>query len=550
VRSSARVAEIVLVVALIGGGAWLRWHHLGTPSLWWDELVQIRTAGWETTYQVWHASRDGIVPGTGNAGAVPVDYLLLHAWLATTSPPSPSTMERYYRMPAFAFAVAALPLMWALARSVGGAIVGAVALALLATSLPHVLYAAEARPYSLSVLASLANVATFAALVRRASGARLLLFTAVGVGYVLTSLYGVFPVVAEHLVLGVLAVQAGARRRVVTIAASGIAVAVVLYVWLGPTAITMSYGRGAQAAPPVLSAVPDTLLFFAGHVFAGYWPGAPATFGAVVVATAFGAALVAAPIVMRHDRVAVALAATCLLSMCAVPVIVVIAHSKQYYYHPRHAIFLLPLVHLAAALVLGRVLTRGLRRPVAAAVVGTVLVAGASATTVRAYLSDPLPYFRATKTLRDFRGLTETIAARTAAQAPGERYLLVLQQQRPGHLANPTLAFYLEAYGIADRVMLAGVADPLPPLAELPRRCGDGCRGPFDPARLATFGLRDPFDQPPLMRRLMRMRTAPWAAAMSGVGLVAWAPTLPAAPAGVVATRLDGLTLFEPAPSP
>jgi hypothetical protein len=548
VRSSARVAEILLVVALVGGGAWLCWHHLGTPSLWWDEFVQIRTAGWDTTDQVWHASRDGIVPGTGNAGAVPADYLLLHAWLATTSSPSPETLERYYRMPAFAYAVIALPLMWALARSVGGAAAGAVALALLATSLPHVLYAAEARPYSLSVLASLANAATFVALVRTPSGGRLALFSAVGVAYVLTSLYGIFPLAAEHLVLGVLALQAGARGRVVAIAASLLAVALVLYVWLGPAAITMSYGRGEQAAPPVLPAVRDTLLFFAGDVFAGYLPGLPAVSVAALLATVFGVALVAAPIVARRDRVAGALAAACLLSMCAVPVIVVIAHSKQYYYHPRHAIFLLPLVHLATALVLGRLLTRVMRAPVAAAVVGAVIVVGASATTVRAYLTDPLQYFRATKTLRDFRGLTRTIATRTAAQAPGEVYLLVLQLQRAGHLANPTLAFYLEAYGIADRVVLAGVSDPLPPLGELPRRCPDACRGPFDPARLATLRLRGPFDQPPLMRRLMRLRTSPWPVAMSGVGLVTWAPTLPPAPPGAVATPLDGLILFEPDP--
>ncbi len=261
-------------------------------------------------------------------------------------------------------------------------------------------------------------------------------------------------------------------------------------------------------------------------------------------------ALVAAPIVVRHDRVAGALAAACLLSMFAVPVIVVVAQSKQYYYHPRHAIFLLPLVQLATAMVVGRALTRVLRAPVAAGVVGAAAVVAVSATTVRAFLATPLPYFHVTKTLRDFRGLTHAIATRTAAQSPGERYLLVLHQQRPGHLANPTLAFYLEAYGLADRVTLAGVSDPLPPLVELPRRCADGCRGPFDPARLATLNLREPFDQPPLMRRLMRMRTSAWPSAISGVGLVTWAPTAPLAPRGVVATRLDGLTLFEPTPSP
>jgi hypothetical protein len=536
VRSSARVAEIVLVVALIGAGAWLRWCHLGTPSLWWDELVQIRTADWDDVGAVWRMARDGVAPGTGNAGAVPVDYLLLHAWLAATPPPSPANLERHYRVPAFAFAVAALPLAWWLGRTLAGPATGAITLALLATSLPHVLYAAEARFYSLAVLASLANLATFVALVRSPSTARLLVFVAVGVGYVLSSLYGAFPLAAEHLVLAVLAWRAGARWRVLALAGSGLTLAAVLDAWFGASALGVGFGRGAQAAPSVLDAIPGTFEFFAGNV--------PA------LAATFAAALVAAPIAARRDRVTGAVAVVCLLSAFAIPVMVLLAQSKQYYYHPRHAMFLLPLVHVATAIVLARGLDRVLRAPLAAALVGVALVVAASATTRRAFGVEPLPFFHLTKTLRDFRGLTRTIAARTAAERPDERYLLVLHQQRPGHLANPVLGFYLDAYGIADRVMLAGVSEPLPALAELMRQCADGCRGPIDPARLASFHLHDPFDQSRILRRLLRIHGSAMASSMSGVGLVTWGPTLPPTPPGVVATRLDGLTLFEPAGPP
>ena len=306
-----------------------------------------------------------------------------------------------------------------------------------------------------------------------------------------------------------------------------------MYAWFGPTALGVAFHRGPQAAPRVWDGIPITLEFFAAYV-----PG---------IAPAFGAALVVAPIVARRERVAGALAAVCLLSACAVPVMVLLAQSKEYYYHPRHALFLLPLVYLATALVLGRLLERIVRPPVIAAAVGAGLVVAATATTLRGFVVTPIPYFHQTKTLRDFRGLTQAIAARTATQDPRDRYVLVLQQQRAGHLANPTLDFYLEAYGIADRVMLAGVSDPGPLLAELPNRCPDGCRGPTDPARFATFNLREPFDQTPIMRHLLRIRGSSVGSTISGVGLVTWAPTLPAAPRGVVATRLDGLTLFEPA---
>ena len=70
VRFPPRLAELVLVVALVAGGTWLRWIHLGTPSLWWDEIVHVRIANQPTVTAVWRAVRDGAAPGTGNAGAV------------------------------------------------------------------------------------------------------------------------------------------------------------------------------------------------------------------------------------------------------------------------------------------------------------------------------------------------------------------------------------------------------------------------------------------------------------------------------------------------
>ena len=47
-------------MTLIGGGTWLRWTHLGTPSLWWDEVVHVRTAEQPSVSAVWRAVRDGV----------------------------------------------------------------------------------------------------------------------------------------------------------------------------------------------------------------------------------------------------------------------------------------------------------------------------------------------------------------------------------------------------------------------------------------------------------------------------------------------------------
>ena len=52
---------------LVVTGAWLRWVHLGTPSLWWDEIVHVRIAEQPTVADVFWKAREGGQPGSGNA---------------------------------------------------------------------------------------------------------------------------------------------------------------------------------------------------------------------------------------------------------------------------------------------------------------------------------------------------------------------------------------------------------------------------------------------------------------------------------------------------
>ena len=114
------MAEWTLVAALIVAGAWLRQVNVAAPSLWWDELVEIRTADRPSVAEVWRAVRDGVAPGTGNAGAAPLDYLALHAWYRVAPAATPETLEWHHRVPALVFSIAALPLAWGLGRVVAG----------------------------------------------------------------------------------------------------------------------------------------------------------------------------------------------------------------------------------------------------------------------------------------------------------------------------------------------------------------------------------------------------------------------------------------------
>jgi hypothetical protein len=223
-----------------------------------------------------------------------------------------------------------------------------------------------------------------------------------------------------------------------------------------------------------------------------------------------------------RDRVARALGVVFLLSVCALPAMVAIAYWKHYYFHPRHALFLLPMVHLATAFVAARALTTRLWTPLAAMLVGVGMVLSLSASTVRAYVATPLQFFERTKTHRDFRGLARAIAARTAAQQPTERLLVLLEKRRPGQLANPTLAFYLDKYGVIDRVLLGGIGEPLPVLQSLPAACAERCRGPIDIELALLLGLRVPFNQPVSVRRFLDLRNPTLGPELAGVAVVAW----------------------------
>jgi hypothetical protein len=141
---SRRLGEVAVVAAIVAVAAWLRVVHLGTPSLWWDELVEIRTAD-RPLAQTLHLVREGIGFGKGNAGAMPADYVLLHGYLRAVPAPRPEGLEAYFRAPACAASIVTVLALYVLGRALFGRATGALAAWLLATSMPAIDYAAEAR---------------------------------------------------------------------------------------------------------------------------------------------------------------------------------------------------------------------------------------------------------------------------------------------------------------------------------------------------------------------------------------------------------------------
>jgi len=456
----------VVAALLVAAGCMLRWWHLGEPSLWWDELIEIRMADLPSVIDVVTRVRLGVPAGAGNAGAVPLDYVLLWAWLRTVPMPAPEALEAYFRFPSFLWSCALLPLAgWWTWRTFGAA-TGLATLTLAAGTVPLALYAAEVRFYSLFCLLTMANLVTFTTVVRAPD--RTGSWVRYGLVATLLCLGGLYGLLVIPWQLAVLAIMTG-RRRDRTTRRPRIALGVVTLLVVG----TMSWYfadtdlgsrsvRGPQHLPwwPTLVA---TLRFFG--------------MGSKTLPWAIGLAPLAAVVVVwrRHPRLLPVVASTAVVILVSLPVILGIAEAKEHIFHPRHALFLLPLSLTLLGITIGGV-AEAVASPRLAAPLALVAAAVLVAPTAQHFAASPWPYFTRTKMLHDFRGITQILRERTRDYAPDDRYLLVATRGPGGHLGNPMLAWYLEWYGIADRVVLRGTSRPATTIEQARERCWVRCR--------------------------------------------------------------------------
>jgi hypothetical protein len=517
--------DLALVVLLVAGGAALRWVHLGTPSLWWDEIMHLAMAQAGGVGDVVRTVRHGIPPGSGNAGATPLDYLLLHAWLAVAPSPSPAHLEVHYRLPAFVWSVAALAAFaWFSYRHLGRR-VAPVATVLLATSIPHVLYAAEVRWYALLVLVTVGHIWAFARLLEAPGSARRwavwLLVAAVSV---CTAVLSIVPLAAEAAVL--LVDGRGSRRTLVSLGLSGLVVTL-LVAWLAAPSLGVSYGRPATARPGLLVTTTTVLRFLA-------WD-QPILLAALVAGPCL-AWWQDGPERARRRPLVAALA----LAFLAIPLVTALADAKAYYVHPRHVLFLLPgFVILAALGVVGACRLVAGERWGPAVALG--LVMAIQGPVVLRFISHPDDAFARTKTLHDVRGVVATVATDVERLPAGQRWLLLAERQS---VPNAVLDRYLHWWGLADRVDFRGtrdvpaalrlLADPSQPLARLA----------VPPLATIPVGLTAE------LRTFLHIAadTAPPATRLGGATVATWDQG-PTPPAGLRQRALGGVRLFACAPA-
>ncbi len=523
-RMQAPGWQVVLALSAITlVGAWLRARHLGWASLWWDEVVHLQTARLPLGELLRHV-REGIPPGAGSAGAMPLDYVVLHAWLALAPDPAPVDLVAWVRLPAFFWSTLAVPVMWwALRRGFGDGAALAAALAL-ALSVPGALYAAEVRFYGLLIFTSTWSLGAAA----RASavpedGRAWLGWIVAALLLAATAATGLLLAATEFAVLVAFAALPYARRfrrgrPLAWSAGAGLGLAALAWLWLREIDPWWSYGRPQAQAITVGAVVGETFDFFTGREL-----------GAMVLL--LGGLAVVVHRAWRGDGAARALAVTLLASLLLLPVLAALIRVKGYYFHPRHALFLLPVAAAmvgaaadAAADVAARFVRsaaaplgagaawsqrprRGLALPLALAVVATVGLPAA-----RAFVAEPAPFLARTKPLRQLEGLHAPLAQAVAALAPDACLVLVADRDSP---ANAVLALHLRWWGLDGRVLLRSSTLAAP---ELSRRLE---RGPTLPPALY---MRPAVGLFPEFRRLLGFPPRPESAIcpVPALALLAW----------------------------
>jgi uncharacterized membrane protein len=179
------------VSALTLLGAVLRLAALGRKSFWLDELSSIGIAS--SPLPVF---KDAILHHEGNMALY---YVLLRMWLSV------GTLEATVRLLSALAGIAAIPLMYFLARRFFKPETAGIAAALLAVSPGAIVYSQEARGYSLLVLAVLASTYAFVALIGRPSIRAAVAYGVLAPAMAYCHFFGALVIAAQFLSLAFLA---------------------------------------------------------------------------------------------------------------------------------------------------------------------------------------------------------------------------------------------------------------------------------------------------------------------------------------------------------
>jgi hypothetical protein len=201
----------------------------------------------------------------------------------------------------------------------------------------------------------------------------------------------------------------------------------------------------------------------------------------------------------RRSRATLPVVVYLALSCLAIPVIAFFVRSKSYYFHPRHALFLMPLVAIITAVGLTDLLRGLLARRFASArtgeavvaAVGCALILAAQLPTVWQFLRSPGAFYAQTKTINDWKGVMTRIAP-TARALPGAQLALIAER---ASTPNAVGWHYLRWWGLQPHVSFWGYRGDWGNLARAVAAGGAGANDPVALGLTVPVGLGEDFRQ-------------------------------------------------------
>ena len=251
---SATVAKLAGASAVVFGLVARFW---ASSPLWLDEAISVDIASLPISQ---------IGPALVQDGHPPLYYVLLHGWMTVFG-----TGDLAVRSLSGLFSVAALPLIAAAGRRIGGRWVALAAVVLLASSPYAIRYATEARMYSLLTLLVLAGYLAVLRALERPSAGRLVLVGTLSAAVLFTHYWGAWSVAAGvGLVVGLAWARPAKRRAAGLVAGMLVAGGLPFLAWL-PSAAQQAAHTGTPWARSVepFDATFDLLLDLGGGKWAG-----------------------------------------------------------------------------------------------------------------------------------------------------------------------------------------------------------------------------------------------------------------------------------------
>lgn len=204
--------ELTLLGFIIAAGAYLRFHDLGGPSMWLDEILSFGVASGATRQPLWHWLLSTFEPEHG-----PLFHASLLAGRFLQRP------ETSVRLLAAICGTITIPLVWIAGRRFNAA-AGIAAAILIAFAPLNVYYSREGRPYAIVMMLTAATIAAFAL------RARWQVFAIIAVAFAYASSIAAPALVAIAISAAVaLIFDRGVAIRALICAAAGIAVTALLY---------------------------------------------------------------------------------------------------------------------------------------------------------------------------------------------------------------------------------------------------------------------------------------------------------------------------------